>query len=110
MDVWQRLIRELALHLSTTIWLDRLPVVLEVWNEPNHHCFFRGTRQEYFELYEHTVSALHTVDPRFRVGGPATANFVPDDRFKDEEEDVSLHCNHTSQMTNKIPSRGAAYG
>lgn len=94
-DTWCRLVRELVAHL-----LQRYGDVVrtwywEVWNEPNHDCFFRGSRQEYFELYEHTVHALRSVDAGLRVGGPATANFVPDDRFKEEEEDVSLHSNHT---------------
>ena len=61
----------------------------EVWNEPNLNGFWHGTRSEYFELYRHTARAVKAVDPEFRVGGPATSNFVPDERFDGETEDVS---------------------
>jgi xylan 1,4-beta-xylosidase len=45
-----------------------------VWNEPNIG-FWAGKPQQptYFTLYDHTVRALKAVDPRLRVGGPATA-------------------------------------
>src|SRR5262249_39809803 len=32
-----------------------------------------GTREEYFELYRHTVQAIKSVDEHLQVGGPATA-------------------------------------
>ncbi|WP_169988384.1 GH39 family glycosyl hydrolase [Microbispora sp. H10836] len=62
----------------------------EVWNEPNlvPH-FWTGTKTEYFELYEQTVTAIKKIDPALKVGGPATSVFVPDDRYKGEVEDRS---------------------
>ncbi len=58
----------------------------EVWNEPNLTGFWIGTtggksvsefapiaRAEYYKLYETTARAVKSVDPRYRVGGPATA-------------------------------------
>ncbi len=62
----------------------------EVWNEANLDGFFRGTRSEYFELYRVTARAVKAVDTGLRVGGPATSNFVPDERFSTEREDVDL--------------------
>lgn len=62
----------------------------EVWNEPNLAPFFSGTRSQYFRLYEATAQAIKAIDPRLRVGGPATANFVPDSRFDGEREDVDV--------------------
>ncbi len=62
----------------------------EVWNEPNlDQAFWDGTRSQYFELYRASVQAIKKVDPALRVGGPSTSNFVPDDRFESEREDVS---------------------
>ena len=61
----------------------------EVWNEPNLHPFFRGTRSQYFELYRVTAQAVKAVDIHLRVGGPATSNFVPDARFDGETEDTT---------------------
>ena len=63
----------------------------EVWNEPNLHPFFRGTKSQYFELYKTTAKVLKEIDPQLRVGGPATSNFVPDGRFDGEVEDTSCH-------------------
>lgn len=44
----------------------------EVWNEPNIP-FWDGTQAEYFELYRRAAIAIKRVDPKLRVGGPATA-------------------------------------
>ena len=47
----------------------------EVWNEPDlPFAFWNGTRDEYFQLYEASVTAIKEVDPDIRVGGPATSN------------------------------------
>jgi xylan 1,4-beta-xylosidase len=62
----------------------------EVWNEPNlYRAFWDGTRSQYFEMYRVTALAIKAIDPALRVGGPATSNFVPDDRFESETEDAS---------------------
>jgi xylan 1,4-beta-xylosidase len=58
----------------------------EVWNEPNLDGFWMGNpgkqpyeewapgaRAEYFKLYATTARAVKSVDPAYRVGGPATA-------------------------------------
>lgn len=46
----------------------------EVWNEPDLRiAFFDGTQADYFHLYEVTAKAIKSVDPRIRVGGPATS-------------------------------------
>lgn len=71
---WGELIERLAGH-----WVERYGAdevrewFFEVWNEPNLEEFWTGTQAEYFELYRHTAEALKRVDPRLRVGGPATA-------------------------------------
>jgi len=43
----------------------------EVWNEPDIF-YWHGTEQEYFKLYDYTVSAVRRALPVARVGGPAT--------------------------------------
>jgi xylan 1,4-beta-xylosidase len=45
----------------------------EVWNEPNLDYFWRGTQDQYFEMYKTTPLTLKKIDKRLRVGGPATA-------------------------------------
>jgi xylan 1,4-beta-xylosidase len=71
---WGTLLDKLARN-----WIERYGAeevrrwFFEVWNEPNLDAFWTGSREEYFRLYETSVRALKKVDPRIRVGGPATA-------------------------------------
>ncbi len=88
---WVELVTRSVQH-----WIDRYGLTevrkwrFEVWNEPNlvPH-FWTGTKTQYFELYEQTVTAIKRIDPELPVGGPSTSVFVPDDRYKGEVEDSS---------------------
>lgn len=72
---WDRLIRVLAGHLVARFGIDEVSQwYFEVWNEPNLDFWGGAPRQKtYFKLYDHTSRALKSVNPRLRVGGPATA-------------------------------------
>jgi len=80
---WAALIEAFTRHL-----LDRYgaPEVeqwyFEVWNEPNID-FWNGVPKEetYYQLYDATAHAIKRVNPRLRVGGPATAQAAWVDRF-----------------------------
>lgn len=91
-DKWQELVRATTAH-----WVDRYGMeevrtwYFECWNEPNLKPFFTGTRSQYFELYKRTAVAVKSVDSALRIGGPATSNYVPDERFLGEVEDSSKH-------------------
>ncbi|GAC1438717.1 MAG: beta-xylosidase [Sediminibacterium sp.] len=43
----------------------------EVWNEPNIG-YWKGTREDYFKLYDYAVDAVRRACPGAIVGGPAT--------------------------------------
>lgn len=43
----------------------------EVWNEPDIF-YWNGTPDEYFKLYDYTVTAIRRALPQARVGGPGT--------------------------------------
>jgi xylan 1,4-beta-xylosidase len=43
----------------------------EVWNEPNIS-YWKGTREEYYSLYDHAADAVKRALPEAHVGGPAT--------------------------------------
>ena len=49
----------------------------EVWNEPNLSGFWRGTMEQYFELYKVTATTVKNIDPLFKVGGPSTSSCHP---------------------------------
>ena len=53
----------------------------EVWNEPNlSGGFWTGSQQQYFDLFAATTRAIKSVNPDYKVGGPATAGagWVPE--------------------------------
>jgi len=84
---WEAFIRAFASHVTERYGSQEIRSwYFEVWNEPNLTGFWMGTtggktydeflptaRAEYFKLYESSARALKSVDPSYRVGGPATA-------------------------------------
>lgn len=79
---WSALVDQFARHLQQRYGRDEVRQwYFEVWNEPNLAGFWEGADQAaYFALYDATAKALKQVDPRLRVGGPATAGaaWVPE--------------------------------
>jgi xylan 1,4-beta-xylosidase len=74
-DKWEALIFNFAKHLLDRYGVDEVAQwYFEVWNEPNID-FWTGQPKQatYFELYDHAARAIKRVNPRLRVGGPATA-------------------------------------
>ena len=72
---WDDMITQFTKHLVDRYGLDEVASwYFEVWNEPNLD-FWKGTppQSSYFELYDHTARAIKAVNPRLRIGGPATA-------------------------------------
>ncbi len=65
----------------------------EVWNEPET-AFWKGTAEEYLQLYEVSVQAVQRVDRFLKVGGPAAAQFhtktPPDYGFRNVPELLEL--------------------
>ena len=72
---WDALMTAFARHLVDRYGIDEISQwYFEVWKEPNLDFWTgRPQQQTYFELYDHTARALKAVNPRIRVGGPATA-------------------------------------
>ncbi|MGH8153239.1 MAG: GH39 family glycosyl hydrolase [Rhodanobacteraceae bacterium] len=72
---WDAMIRAFAEHLIARYGIDEVATwYFEVWNEPNLD-FWGGAPAQptYFKLYDETARTLESVNPRLRVGGPATA-------------------------------------
>ena len=71
---WGELVRRLVAHWKQRYGTEEVARWhFEVWNEPNLQDFWAGTQQDYWRLYRHAAQAVKSVDPSFRVGGPATA-------------------------------------
>ncbi|MGH9746758.1 MAG: GH39 family glycosyl hydrolase [Candidatus Acidiferrales bacterium] len=82
-EKWGHLISHFALHLIERYGIDEVSQwYFEVWNEPNID-FWAGDPKEqtYYQLYDVTARSLKAVNPRLRVGGPATAQAAWVDRF-----------------------------
>ena len=80
---WDDLVAAFAQHLIDRYGADEVAQwYFEVWNEPNLDFWAGQPKQEtYWELYDHTARALKKVNPRLRVGGPATAQAAWVDAF-----------------------------
>ena len=73
-EKWETLIQKLTEHFTQRYGADEVASwYFEVWNEPNLDGFWAGSQAEYFKLYEHAARAIKRVNPRYKVGGPATA-------------------------------------
>ncbi|HEV2325835.1 MAG TPA: beta-xylosidase [Terracidiphilus sp.] len=74
MEKWQGLIRALISHWKQRYGEEEISKwYFEVWNEPDLKIFFTGSREQYFQLYAATATAIRSVCPQCRVGGPASA-------------------------------------
>lgn len=95
LNAWSDFIVALVSHWKERYGIEEIAQwYFEVWNEANLGGFWDGTKAQYFALYKASALAIKSVDPTLRVGGPATSNFVPDDRFAGEVEDLSKHITH----------------
>ncbi len=74
---WEELIERFLLHVMERYGADEVRSwYFEVWNEPTLKDFWKDADFDaYMELYERTVRVVKAVDPRLRVGGPASAGF-----------------------------------
>jgi xylan 1,4-beta-xylosidase len=78
---WEDLIRNLTVHFTQRYGTEEVKTwYFEVWNEPNLDGFWSGNREDYFKLYDHSVSGIKSVNRDYKVGGPATAGagWVPE--------------------------------
>ncbi|CAN7206773.1 hypothetical protein LJR225_000697 [Phenylobacterium sp. LjRoot225] len=71
---WQDFVRQFTRHLIERYGAAEVRQwPFEVWNESNLAAFWSGTQADYFELYRATATAVKSVDPAIRVGGPSTS-------------------------------------
>ena len=80
---WDDLIYHFTKHLVDRYGEDQVAKwYFEVWNEPNIDFWVGDPKQAtYWDLYDHSVTAVKRVSARLRVGGPATAQAAWADAF-----------------------------
>jgi xylan 1,4-beta-xylosidase len=96
---WSELVFQFVHHLrgrygdaevKTWLW--------EVWNEPDIG-YWKGTREEYFKLYDYSAAAVLRALPEARIGGPDTTG--PGNRSAAEFLEAFLeHCAHQKNYAN----------
>ena len=96
---WSDLVFQFVRHLrerygevevKTWLW--------EVWNEPDIG-YWKGTREEYFRLYDFTVDAVLRALPEAQIGGPDTTG--PGNAKAEEFLRAFLeHCAHQRNVAN----------
>jgi xylan 1,4-beta-xylosidase len=67
---WEALIEAWARHCGERYGVERASSWLwELWNEPESP-YWRGTKEEFFQTYDHFAAAVKQALPTARVGGP----------------------------------------
>lgn len=73
-STWERMIQAFVTFLIERYGKDEVESwPFEVWNEPDLGGFFHGNQKDYFQLYRHTVTAIKSINPNIKVGGPSTS-------------------------------------
>lgn len=110
---WHGLVKAFTRHVVERYGIEEvLTWYFEVWNEPNLNLnpkagFFDGTKSDYFQLYKASVDAVKSVDPRLKVGGPATSNFIADSRYDGEVYDTGKSRFYSQDKINGQQWKGA---
>jgi xylan 1,4-beta-xylosidase len=87
---WEALIEAWARHSGERYGVARASSWLwELWNEPESP-YWRGTKEEYFRLYDHFAAAVKRALPNARVGGP----HVTDPAWKKGDEFMKAFLEH----------------
>ena len=74
-DQWEELVRAFVSHLVDRYGVDEVAQWwFEVWNEPNIGTWHGNPKlATYFNLYDRAARAVKSINPKLRIGGPATA-------------------------------------
>lgn len=95
-EKWSYLITKIIEHIIERYGLNfAKKMYFEVWNEPDLP-FLRGDMEDYFRLYDYTVTAIKSVNSELRVGGPATSKC-------EWIEDFVKHIEKGSEITDGKP-------
>lgn len=102
---WSELVFQFVHHLCQRYGDPEVKTWLwEVWNEPDIG-YWKGTREEYFKLYDFTVDAVLRALPEARIGGPDTTG-PGNAKAEDFLRAFLDHCAHQKNFANgKIGSQ-----
>jgi hypothetical protein len=67
---WARFVERLVDYFNNQL---KINVRYIVWDEPNY--FWKGTTEDYLQLYKYAAAGLLRANPKARLGGPAPSDF-----------------------------------
>jgi|GEM_PF-960940 len=71
---WTRAAVQVVRHYQDAALWGRAPLrYVEIYNEPDHPHFWKGTREEFYQLFAQTVKALKQAFLGLKIGGPGFA-------------------------------------
>jgi xylan 1,4-beta-xylosidase len=103
---WQELSRQVAAHMVARYGMETVTTwYWEIWNEPDGRYYWKGTQDEYNQLYDYGVAGVRQAIPNARVGGPATTGpgSGPQSKASDYLQAFLAHC-----AKNKSAATGGA--
>ena len=90
---WQELNRQVAAHLVARYGMTAVADwYWEVWNEPNLTYYFKGTAEQYNQIYDYAVAGVREAVPNAHVGGPATTGPGPEGNATLYLQQFLSHC------------------
>ena len=103
-DKWRNLVYEWVKHSIARYGKTEVESwYWEVWNEPNGH-YWKGTREEFFKLYDYAADGLKRALPTAKIGGINIAG-TRGQGAQDWTNDFIKHCiSGTNYATGKIGS------
>jgi xylan 1,4-beta-xylosidase len=101
---WEELVFQFAKHLRDRYGDNVVKSWLwEVWNEPDID-YWKGTREEFFKLYDHAAAGIQHALPDARIGGPDTTGAAG----KNAAEFLRAFLEHCSRGTNAATGKTGA--
>ncbi|MFP9100808.1 GH39 family glycosyl hydrolase [Flavobacterium sp. RHBU_24] len=90
-DKWRNLVYEWVNHCVTRYGRNEVETwYWEVWNEPNGY-YWKGTREEFFKLYDYAADGLKHALPTAKIGGINVAG-TRGQEARDWTNDFIKHC------------------
>lgn len=75
-EMWRKVIEELVLHVQERYGVDEVEKwYFEIWNEPDTFEYWLENPETFYALYDYMENAIHSINPKIKVGGPATMQF-----------------------------------
>lgn len=105
---WQELVYQFVKHSVERYTADVVSKwIFEVWNEPEccNGKFWKGTLEEYFQLYDHSVAGVQRALPGARVGGPVSSQPLELTGNSEAGRKFLEHVTTTNTLTPGTPGR-----